>query len=125
MTTEAQREQAERREVLRNDARVREQTGTYMSHTHDDLAGGRFAATGTPHIIGSTAVPIYPAAPAHQSDPVGLEPPIDEPLEPSPAQGNSAAQCQSDPPAVPLRRGVECGAGPPFFQTALSDGSAT
>ena len=40
-----QEEEHERRAVMRNDARVRDQerSGTYLSHTHDD-AGGRFAA---------------------------------------------------------------------------------
>jgi hypothetical protein len=38
-----QEEQAERRRVLANDQRVKEQTGTYLSHTHDDIHQGRFA----------------------------------------------------------------------------------
>jgi hypothetical protein len=41
MSTEAE-EQAERREVLRNDQRVREQGATYHGFTHSDL-GGCFA----------------------------------------------------------------------------------
>ena len=86
MTTEAQREQHERRRVLAQDASLRDQTGTYMSHTHDDIHQGRFAAIGPAVVVGSTAVPQYPAAAAHQRDPCGQEPPlgyrIDE-LEPS------------------------------------------
>jgi hypothetical protein len=76
MTTEAQREQAERRRVLANDQRVREQTGTFMSHTHSD-AGGRFSAVGAAYVIGSTAVPQYPQASGpFQRDPVPDEPPL-------------------------------------------------
>jgi hypothetical protein len=88
MILSKQEEQRERYETLINDKRVREQTGTFLSHTHDDLGGGRFAAISNPHVVGSTAVPIYPAA-ALQHDPVGLEPPlsyrIDEMPEPEPA----------------------------------------
>jgi hypothetical protein len=41
-------EQDERRRVLANDQRVREQTGTFMSHTHSEL-GGRFSAATPTH----------------------------------------------------------------------------
>ena len=80
MTTEAQREQAERREVLRNDQRVREQGATYFSHTHSDL-GGRFAlAQDREQIVGESPAPQYPALPASSPwagpDLVGPEPPL-------------------------------------------------
>jgi hypothetical protein len=72
----SQEEQAERRRVLANDARVREQTGTFMSHTHSD-AGGRFAQVGAATVIGSTAIPQYPrASTPFQRDPVPNEPPL-------------------------------------------------
>jgi hypothetical protein len=102
-----QEDDRERREVLRNDQRVRQQqeqaprvfadqsiprrTGTYMSHTHDD-AGGRFSAISNVQIVGQSAVPNYPAAAAHQADPCGTEPPLgyridaldpSDPVEPS------------------------------------------
>jgi hypothetical protein len=93
MTTEAE-EQAERREVLRNDQRVREQGSTYYGHTHSDL-GGRFAlAQGREQIIGESPTPIYPALPASSPwagpDLVGKEPPVGysvNALEPSAAPG--------------------------------------
>jgi hypothetical protein len=84
MVTEAQREQQERREVLRNDQRLRdqqarEQTGTFLSHTHLDDVGGRWAAISNPHIVGQSAVPKYPELPANSPwhhDPVPDEPPL-------------------------------------------------
>jgi len=76
MTTD-QEEQAEKRRTLLNDARVRNgDTGTYLSHTHDDTSGGTFASLGAPHVVGSTETPKYPAAAAHQHDPCGPEPPL-------------------------------------------------
>jgi hypothetical protein len=107
MTTEAQREQAERRRVFENDQRLRNQQGgsAYIDHYMQE-AGGRFSAHAAAHVVGSTAVPIYPAAAAHQSDPVGLEPPLgfDNPeLELRPeVQGNSG---DADAPSTPC--GVE------------------
>jgi len=97
---ESQIDQEERRRTLQNDVRVREQTGTYLSHTHDDIHQGRFAAIGPAQVIGSKAdvASAYPAASsAHQVE-LPPEPPtgycIDdmEPLEQPPAlpaQGNS------------------------------------
>ena len=83
MTTYDPEDQNERRRVLLNDARVREQsrngdTGTYLSHTHSEL-GGRFAVTNHQTITGivSPAPPPLPAnSPWHGSDPVPDEPPL-------------------------------------------------
>jgi hypothetical protein len=67
----------EKAEVLANDRRVREQTGTFMSHTHDDLdLGGRFAKQTPQTVIGASPVPQYPAGPAWSHDPTGIEPPF-------------------------------------------------
>jgi hypothetical protein len=41
MTTSDQEEQGERRRVLQNDARLREQSGTFLSHTHMFLLPSR------------------------------------------------------------------------------------
>jgi hypothetical protein len=105
---ENQIDQHERREVQRNDQLVKEQTGTFMSHTHSEL-GGRFSvAQASPYVIGTTAVPIYPQA-AFQHDPCGPEPGLGfridamEPLEPCSAQGNSGdADVPSPLAASPL-----------------------
>jgi hypothetical protein len=72
-----QEEQAERVGVMRNDARVRElQVSAYIHHQHDD-ALGRFREVGASNVIGSTAVPQYPAASAlFRNDPVPDEPPF-------------------------------------------------
>lgn len=55
-----QEEERERRETLQNDRRVREQTGTYLSHTHNE-AGGRFAREQT--VVGKSSDP-WPKLPA-------------------------------------------------------------
>jgi len=83
MTTYDPEDQAERRRVLINDARVREQsrngdTGTYLSHTHSEV-GGRFALTEHQTITGvvSPSPPPLPAnSPWHGPDPVPDEPPL-------------------------------------------------
>jgi hypothetical protein len=71
-----QEEDRERRETLLNDQRVREQSGTFLSHTHMD-EGGRFAQVTNAYVVGSTALPQYPQASApFQCDPVPDEPPL-------------------------------------------------
>jgi hypothetical protein len=64
---------AERKAVMENDARVREQGGTFFSHTHlDDEAVGRFAGIKPRELVGSTLIPRYPGP--GQCDPVPIEP---------------------------------------------------
>jgi hypothetical protein len=119
----SQEDQSERRRVLANDQRVREQTGTFHSHTHFE-EGGRFKVADA-QIVGQTAVPNYPAAspPWQGPDLVGDEPPLSDPdLEPPlPAQA-------PDPPSAPLDVGSlsqgsadqpgsnVAGAAPPTFR---------
>jgi hypothetical protein len=114
----SQEEQAERRRVLANDQRVRQQTGTFMSHTHSELGGRYSAATPTPYVIGSTAVPIYPqASTPFQRDLVPIEPPLsfDNPaLETSDVDHVEAQGDAADVPASPLS--VERSAGPSVSQ---------
>jgi len=72
----------EKRDVLRNDRRVRErgstsgtsaqEGSTFLAHTHNDF-GGRFAAISSPVVVGSEAIPKYPAAFLNH-DPVPTEP---------------------------------------------------
>jgi hypothetical protein len=82
MTTEFQHEQKERRQTLRNDQKVREQPQASTMHQHavaqaDEISQGRFRATGTPSVTGSTPIPQYPQASApFQCDPVPAEPPL-------------------------------------------------
>jgi hypothetical protein len=88
----SQEEQAERRRVLANDQRVKEQSGTFLSHTHMD-EGGRFAQVSSAQIVGQTAVPNYPAASAAHQIQLPDEPPLsvhENPAfdpGPSPTQG--------------------------------------
>jgi len=134
-----QEEEQERRETLENDRLVLEQRRGSTLHQHglaaaNDTAGGRFAATGAAHVVGSTPTMQYPAAAAHQRDPVGVEPPLGidinampESLDPSAvsmsfpaveATGAPAAEvappsdCRSPPVAAD---GVEPRAGAPSF----------
>jgi hypothetical protein len=73
----SQEEQEERRRVALQDADLRrqqQQAGTFFSHAQsaaNDTAGGRFAATGSPRVVGSTPTPStqYPAASStHQTE---------------------------------------------------------
>jgi hypothetical protein len=82
MTTEAQREQEERRATLLNDARLREQQrgATYSSFADafaDEDRGGRFKTINQP--IHTAATPVYPEQPPtspFHHDPVPDEPPL-------------------------------------------------
>jgi hypothetical protein len=117
MTTYDPEDQDERRRVLRNDERVRNQsrdTGTYLSHTHSEV-GGRFAVTEHSTITGvvSPAPPPLPAnSPWASADPVPDEPPLGyrihdltpHELEPSIASVSPAvgeAQATDDPADAP------------------------
>jgi hypothetical protein len=82
MTTD-QEEQAERRRVLRNDERVREQsrngdTSSYIDHYSPEM-GGRFSTEGAAKVVGTTPNP-YPPLPASSPwsgpDPVPPEDPL-------------------------------------------------
>jgi hypothetical protein len=71
-------EQAERLDVLKNEARLRSSSSrahdgsTFLAHTHNDV-GGRFAAISSPVVVGTEPIPKYPAA-FLQHDPVPDEP---------------------------------------------------
>ena len=107
MTTYDPEDQAERRRVLLNDARVREQarngdTGTYLSHTHSEL-GGRFALTEHQTITGvvSPAPPPLPAnSPWHGSDPVPDEPPLGYDINAMPELETSTGVSPVSPPVA-------------------------
>jgi hypothetical protein len=79
---EDQIDQAERKAVLENDRRVREQQQASTFHQHAqaqalDTAGGRFAQVNAATVIGAQPLPKYPqAGTPFQSDPVGIEPPL-------------------------------------------------
>jgi hypothetical protein len=104
MTTSDQEDQAERRRVLANDARVRDQSrdaGTYLSHSHSEL-GGRFAITEHQTITGvvSHSPPPLPTnSPWHGSDPVPDEPPLGYRVDAMPELENLTGVLGSDDPA--------------------------
>jgi hypothetical protein len=105
---ESQIEMIDRKRVLENERKLREEQGsTFLAQTTNDT-GGRFAQIGAAHVVGSTAIPQYPqASTPFQSDPVGLEPPLGldnpalEPLELPVAQGNSGEPASDPAPSPP------------------------
>ena len=107
MTTSDQEDQAERRRILLNDARVREQsrnadTGTYLSHTHSEL-GGRFAVTDHQTITGvvSPAPPPLPSnSPWHGADPVPNERPLGFRIDAMPELGSPTGVSPVSPPVA-------------------------
>jgi hypothetical protein len=114
-------DQAERRRVLQNDARVREQGGSaYIGH-YTQEAGGRLLQVASAQVVGASALPSYPAAAAHQRDPVGQEPALGysvndlTPSELDPSMVSACLDAQAGPaddaPSNPLN--VERSAGPP------------
>ena len=150
MTTEDQIDQAERRETLENDRKVREaehqrllrEGATFHQFAQafaDEVNQGRFAATGAPRVVGSTPNPSmqYPAASTpFQSDPVGTEPPLgidinamseqnpaDVSVSPSAATGASAVDGAPSSELVvpPTVDDVEPCAGAPSFSKDQSN----
>jgi hypothetical protein len=110
MTTYDPEDQAERRSVLRNDARLRDQsrngdTSSYINHYSPEM-GGRFSNVGAATVVGTTPNP-YPAASApFQRDPVPDEPGLGyrihdlNPHDPEPFPP-SAVQATDDPADAP------------------------
>jgi hypothetical protein len=111
---------------MRQDADVRRRqqeqsrngdTGTYLSYTHDDLSGGRYAAIGTATVVGAKAdvASVYPAASAHQHDPVPPEPPTGVDINEMPPIEPSAAAVFVE------ATGDTVDAPPPRYETAPAD----
>src|SRR5262249_40164536 len=106
-----QEEQAEKRRTLLNDARVREQsnsgdTGTFLSHTHIDDAGGRFAAVNAAKIVGQlpTIAAGYPAASAAHQTELPPEGPLGYSIDAMPGDEPSTAppvEATGDPAQAP------------------------
>jgi hypothetical protein len=116
----SQEEQAERRRVLANDQRVKEQSGTFLSHTHMD-EGGRFGQVASAQIVGADPIPRYPAAAAHQRDPCGPEQPFGysvNDLDPGPVSpAQDTGDLTSDaPPATGMSTGEQRGVSSPPFR---------
>ena len=93
-----QEEDAERRATLENDRKVREQQrGTtfhqYAQSTANDDAGGRWATVNAVSVVGADPAVRYPAASAHQRDPVPTEPPLGYSVDDMPPLESSAVPC--------------------------------
>ena len=102
-----QEEEQERKQVLRNDARVREQQGsTFHTFAQADAdIPGRFSAVAHQIVVGADPFPNYPAAAAHQRDPCGQEPPLGYAIDAMPELEPSMtrAQATGEPdPSSPL-----------------------
>jgi len=112
MTSKAE-EQAERQRVFAQDQSVPKQGSTFHQHAQADAdtPRGRYSAVNAAYVVGSTAVPTYPAAAAHQRDPVPKEEPLGyridamPDLEPSSSADAQATGPTSDDPS-PLGRDV-------------------
>jgi len=141
-----QEEEQERRKTLENDLKVLEQRRGSTFHQYaqsqaDEINQGRFAAIGSPRVVGSqpNVSSQYPAAAAHQRDPVGVEPPLgidinamptDDPSAVSvsfPATEATGAPATDSAPSSelvpPLADDVEPGAGAPSFSANDNTGS--
>jgi hypothetical protein len=107
--------QAEKRDVLRNDARVRQQsrngdTSSYIDHYSPEM-GGRFSAEGAATVVGTTPNP-YPALPASSPwsgpDPVPPEQPLGYRIDAMPESESLAVphsvEDTGDPVDAPSRR---------------------
>jgi hypothetical protein len=120
MSPSQQADDKERREILENDRKVREQPATMHGFAQSELAQplGRFTnAEGRQHVVGSTPGPSYPTLPAsspwHGPDPVGLEPPLGSAIDampdptggsavlPSPVATDDPANAPSGGPSLP------------------------
>src|SRR5262252_1499224 len=117
---EDQIDQAERRATLENDRRVREQskngdTGTFLSHTHIDDAGGRFSAVNAAKIVGQSPAiaAAYPAASAAHQTELPPEPSLGFSIDEMPGLESSVA--------IPLSSSVEA-TGDPANAPSSDDG---
>jgi hypothetical protein len=137
MVTEAQREQQERREVMKQDLDVRRQQreeraqgSTYLDHHHSEL-GGRFGVIETETITGRPSPqppPLPPTSPWSGTDPVGIEPPLGyeidamPPIDPLPetCAGGDPGGAAAVPPGVTSLTGVSA-APPPSSQDKGDD----
>lgn len=90
----SQLDQLDRKEVLENDKRLREQEESRRVFAQDQslpkqattfhqfaqadaqMPRGRFSAVDVQTVVGANPIPNYPAAAAHQRDPCGQEPPL-------------------------------------------------
>jgi hypothetical protein len=71
-----QEEQAERRDIIENEKRLRGSTLSQFAQSDAAEARGRFSAISNPTVIGTETTPKYPQGPAWCADPTGVEPPL-------------------------------------------------
>jgi hypothetical protein len=106
MTTDDPESQAERRRVLRNDERVRNQsrngdTSSYIDHYSPEM-GGRFSSEGAATVVGTTPNPCppLPENSPWRSDPVPDEPPLGYRIDAMPEPESPTGVSPVSPPVV-------------------------
>ena len=127
MMLSRQEEQEERKQVIANERRLRNQATTFSQFGESDAATslGRFSAVSNATVIGSTPTPAaaYPAAflqhdPVPDENPLGVDindmPPCGEPHEVRASKRSVEPSSTTDlaPSAVPPFRAVEQGHSP-------------
>jgi hypothetical protein len=127
LSVRQQREQEERRRTFAPDQSLPNPGTTFHQHAINDadIPRGRFTAHERYAVIGSTALPACPAAPAWSADPGAqcVEPPLglDNPAisDPSPVLLSSSGEATGEPPnASPLARGSPLSSQPNPAPTA-------
>ena len=130
MSTSHQDEQKLRRDTFDHDMRLRNQGSTFHQHAQADAQTprGRFSAVETTYVVGSKPTIAYPAAGAHQADPVRPEPPLGyrvddlEPLRPEEAQAPEPTSAPLSPRDVGSLSHGSAGQHKSFTDVADVDG---
>jgi hypothetical protein len=129
MTTEAQREQHERREVLRNDLKVKGTTLSQFAQSDVDTPRGRFTSHEQSTVVGASPTPAYPAGPAWCAADQGLEPALGYAIdELEPASSPLAAQPNPEPTPSAFdveRPGLGLSSGDPAPGRRATKGAST
>jgi hypothetical protein len=90
------------------------------------MSQGRFAAIGVPTVTGATPIPRYPAAGAHQADPLGTEPPLGFAVDDMPGlenpTGGSSVSLPVEPGGAPSSVPPDDVAAPPPSPAERDDG---
>jgi hypothetical protein len=111
--------QAEKRRIIREQ---QQQGTTFHQHAQaqaDEMSQGRFAAIGHAQVVGAGPVPKYPAAAAHQSDPVGTEPPLGFSVDEMPFENPTGDVSSGSAP--PVEPGSASADAPSLLDLPLGD----
>jgi len=125
---EDQIDQAERKAVLENDRRIllEQQGSTFFQHGQaqaDEINQGRFRATGTPSVIGSTPdlAKAYPAASAAHQTQLPPEEPLGYRIDAMPGDESSAPPVSVEDTGAPAGAATSANVAPSLDADAESD----